>query len=82
MSNPDFEPPCAAGRAHAAGLKADALDREGQAAPGLPAGPDTLLRVFSMTKAVASVAALILADRGRLDLDAPLARYRPEAERT
>lgn len=50
----------------------------GEAAPGRPAGPDTVLRIFSMTKAVASVAALILAERGRLDLDAPVARYLPD----
>lgn len=53
----------------------------GAAAPGVAAGPDTVLRAFSMTKAVASVAALILAERGRLDLDAPAARYLPEAGR-
>lgn len=53
----------------------------GEAAPGVAAGPDTVLRAFSMTKAVASVAALILAERGRLDLDAPVARYLPEFDR-
>ena len=50
----------------------------GEAAPGVPAGPDTLFRVFSMTKAVAAVAAMILVERGQLDLDAPVTRYLPE----
>lgn len=50
----------------------------GEAAPGLPAGPDTVFRVFSMTKAVAAVAAMILSERGRLDLDAPVTAYLPE----
>ncbi len=50
----------------------------GEAAPGLAAGPDTVFAVFSMTKAVGAVAAMILTDRGRLDLDAPVARFLPE----
>lgn len=50
----------------------------GEAKPGVAAGPDTLLRIFSMTKAVAAVAAMILSERGQLDLDAPVTAYRPE----
>lgn len=53
----------------------------GEAAPGRAAGPDTVLRVFSMTKAIAAAAAMILADRGRLDLDAPVASILPEFDR-
>ena len=39
---------------------------------------DTIVNVFSTTKTVTALAALVLADRGELDLDAPVARYWPE----
>lgn len=39
---------------------------------------DTLLNLFSCTKTFAAVAALQLAGEGRLELDAPVARYWPE----
>lgn len=39
---------------------------------------DTLVNVFSVTKTMAALCALILADRGDLDLDAPVARYWPQ----
>ncbi|MBB2495168.1 serine hydrolase domain-containing protein [Aquipseudomonas ullengensis] len=39
---------------------------------------DTILNLFSCTKPFAAVAALQLVDEGRLDLDAPVARYWPE----
>src|SRR4051794_21412187 len=39
---------------------------------------DTLTNVFSTTKTMTALCALILADRGELDLDAPVARYWPE----
>ncbi|MEW2440158.1 serine hydrolase domain-containing protein [Streptomyces caniferus] len=39
---------------------------------------DTLTNVFSTTKTVTALCALVLADRGLLDLDAPVARYWPE----
>ncbi|MEM7685142.1 MAG: serine hydrolase, partial [Pseudomonadota bacterium] len=35
----------------------------GEAAPGMAAGPDTVHRIFSMTKAVGSTAAMMLIDR-------------------
>jgi CubicO group peptidase (beta-lactamase class C family) len=38
----------------------------------------TITNVWSSTKAVTSLAALMLADRGELDVDAPVARYWPE----
>jgi CubicO group peptidase (beta-lactamase class C family) len=38
----------------------------------------TITNVWSSTKTVTSLAALILADRGELDVDAPVARYWPE----
>jgi CubicO group peptidase (beta-lactamase class C family) len=40
--------------------------------------PDSMQRIASMTKIVTTVAALQLHERGRLDLDAPVDRYRPE----
>jgi CubicO group peptidase (beta-lactamase class C family) len=39
---------------------------------------DTITNVWSTTKTVTSLAALMLADRGELDVDAPVARYWPE----
>ena len=39
---------------------------------------DTIVNVWSTTKTMTSLAALVLADRGRLDLDAPVATYWPE----
>ena len=39
---------------------------------------DTITNVFSTTKTMVALCALILADRGDLDLSAPVARYWPE----
>src|SRR4051812_24365473 len=39
---------------------------------------DTITNVFSVTKTMTALCALILADRGDLDLDAPVTRYWPE----
>jgi CubicO group peptidase (beta-lactamase class C family) len=39
---------------------------------------DTITNVWSSTKTVTALCALILADRGELDVDAPVARYWPE----
>ena len=39
---------------------------------------DTLTNVWSSTKAMTALCALVLIDRGELDLDAPVARYWPE----
>ncbi|WP_329342720.1 beta-lactamase family protein [Streptomyces sp. NBC_00663] len=39
---------------------------------------DTVVTVFSVTKTMTALSALILADRGELDLDTPVARYWPE----
>ncbi|MFC8516980.1 serine hydrolase domain-containing protein [Streptomyces sp. NPDC057257] len=46
-------------------------------AAGLPVEPDTLWRIYSMTKPVTAVAALILVEEGRLSLDDPVARHLP-----
>jgi CubicO group peptidase (beta-lactamase class C family) len=45
------------------------------------AGPwrrDTIINVWSITKTMTALCALILADRGELDFDAPVAKYWPE----
>lgn len=43
-----------------------------------PWARDTVVNVWSSTKTVTSLAALVLVDRGWLDVDAPVARYWPE----
>ncbi|MGD9633123.1 MAG: serine hydrolase domain-containing protein [Pirellulales bacterium] len=49
-------------------------DRERQ----LPVERDTIFRIYSMSKAITSAAALILVDEGKLDLDAPVSKYLSE----
>jgi CubicO group peptidase (beta-lactamase class C family) len=44
----------------------------------VPWTEDTITNVWSTTKTVTSLAALMLVDRGELDVDAPVARYWPE----
>src|SRR5215467_9311971 len=39
---------------------------------------DTIVNVFSTTKAVTALCAHVLVDRGALEVDAPVARYWPE----
>jgi CubicO group peptidase (beta-lactamase class C family) len=43
-----------------------------------PWQPDTLVNVYSTTKGVTALAAHRLVDEGKLDLDAPVAKYWPE----
>src|SRR6476646_443160 len=43
-----------------------------------PWQPDTITNVWSVTKTMTALCALVLADRGALDLDAPVAEYWPE----
>ncbi len=50
----------------------------GPAVADHPAGEDTLFRIFSMTKAVGSTAAMILIDRGQLDFETPVEDILPE----
>jgi CubicO group peptidase (beta-lactamase class C family) len=45
---------------------------------GTPWERDTITNVWSTTKTMTNLSALILADRGELDLDAPVATYWPE----
>ena len=42
-----------------------------------PYGPDTLGVLMSCTKGAIAIAASMLAERGKLDIDAPVARYWP-----
>src|SRR5678816_3195031 len=39
---------------------------------------DTIINVYSTTKTMTALTALLLADRGVLDFDAPVAKYWPE----
>jgi methyl acetate hydrolase len=50
----------------------------GERSPGQPATLDTVFRIFSMTKAVGSTAAMILMDRGKLSPDAIVEGILPE----
>ncbi len=54
---------------HAAGFR-DAAARD-------PLRPDAVWRIFSMTKPVVTVAAMVLAEEGRLRLDQPVAEHLP-----
>jgi CubicO group peptidase (beta-lactamase class C family) len=47
-----------------------------------PMRPDSLFRIYSMTKPVVSVATMMLFDEGRLFLDDPVAKYLPEFAHT
>jgi methyl acetate hydrolase len=50
----------------------------GERSPGKAASLDTVFRIFSMTKAVGSTAAMILMDRGKLSADATVESIVPE----
>ncbi len=45
---------------------------------GAPMNADSIFRIASMTKPVTSVAAMMLAEEGRLEIAAPVATYLPE----
>lgn len=45
-----------------------------------PMTPDTLFRLYSMSKPITSAAAMLLVEDGRLALDAPISRWLPEFE--
>jgi CubicO group peptidase (beta-lactamase class C family) len=47
-------------------------------AAGVPWEEDTIINVFSTTKTMTCLSALVLASRGLLDVDAPVSRYWPE----
>lgn len=48
---------------------------------GRPWERDTIVNVYSTTKTMAAISMLVLADRGELDLHAPVAKYWPEFAR-
>src|SRR5579871_4009734 len=54
-----------------------ARGREGETDPD-PVTGDSLFRVYSMTKPVTGMAAMMLVDEGRIHLDQPLAEILPE----
>ena len=47
------------------------------AASGMPMTPDSIFQIYSMTKAVTSVAAMMLVDEGRLSLDDAVEKFIP-----
>lgn len=61
------------------GGKVAYLDAVGQRDPASPAAmkTDDIFRIYSMTKPIVSVAAMMLAEEGKLLLEAPIARYIP-----
>ena len=59
-------------------LVVDLWAGDADAARTRPWQRDTIVNVFSTTKAVTALCAHMLVDRGQLDLDAPAARYWPE----
>jgi CubicO group peptidase (beta-lactamase class C family) len=56
----------------------DLWDGYADAALTRPWQRDTIVNVYSCTKAMTALTALLVADRGELDFDAPVARYWPE----
>ena len=53
----------------------------GEARPGEPWVEDTVVQVWSVGKTMAALTTLVLADRGELDLDAPVSAYWKEFRR-
>lgn len=53
-------------------------DRDMEA--GLPVEPDTIFRIYSMTKPVTSVAAMMLWEEGAFELSTPVSKFIPEFE--
>lgn len=45
---------------------------------GKPMQPDTIFRIYSMTKPITTIAAILLWEEGRFQLDDPVAKYLPE----
>ena len=44
----------------------------------IPLDRDTIFRIYSMSKPITSIAAMQLAEQGKLDIDAPVTQYLPE----
>jgi CubicO group peptidase (beta-lactamase class C family) len=55
----------------------DALG-ETEAGSGKPMKQDTIVRIYSMTKPITTVAAMMLVEEGKIRLDDPVASYLPE----
>lgn len=53
------------------------LHAAGEARPGTDAADDTVLRIFSQTKAIGALAAMILIERGRIGFETPVADIVP-----
>src|SRR5262245_34214056 len=53
------------------------VSARGERDPGLPVEVDTIWRIYSMTKPIVSVAALLLVEDGALSLFDPVARFIP-----
>src|SRR5258708_35788164 len=51
---------------------------ESEAGSGKPMKADAIVRIFSMTKPITTVAAMILVDEGKIGLDDPVSKYLPE----
>jgi CubicO group peptidase (beta-lactamase class C family) len=47
---------------------------------GRPMGDDALFRLYSMTRPITSLAAMILWEEGKFELDDPISRYLPQFE--
>ena len=47
---------------------------------GAPVGPDTIYRIYSMTKPITGVALMQLYEEGKFELDDPVTKYIPEFE--
>jgi CubicO group peptidase (beta-lactamase class C family) len=64
----------------ALGGHVEMLEAMGQrdAAGGAPMQADSIFRIYSMTKPLVSLAALMLVEEGRLQLGDPIAKYLPE----
>src|SRR5262249_39594597 len=51
---------------------------EMEAGSGKAMKPDAIVRIYSMTKSIATVAAMILVEEGKVGLDDPVSKYLPE----
>jgi CubicO group peptidase (beta-lactamase class C family) len=51
---------------------------EAEAGSGKPIKTDAIVRIYSMTKPITTVAAMILVDEGKIGLDDPVSKYLPE----
>ncbi|NND12365.1 MAG: beta-lactamase family protein [Acidimicrobiia bacterium] len=76
----NFVDPGEVGAAAAAFVEGEAIVDiwAGRARPEVPWARDTIVPVFSATKGAAALVIHVLADRGALDIQAPIARYWPE----